>query len=88
MASLLFFGLLFPIISWLTTIGCYYKWLKYKKHSSAIYIPFIGPVLLTIWVCGAEKPWWLIPIVWICDIGTVSFIYVIPRLISDWWKHR
>ena len=79
-------GILFPAISFLTSIASLYEWWKHKKHSSPIYIPFIGPILLTFWVIGSDKHLWLIPIVWVCDVGTVAFIIVIPRLVSDWWN--
>jgi hypothetical protein len=80
-------GLIFPIISLLSGIGCLTSWWKrnYQDHPP-IFIPIIGPVLLTFWILHSNKPLWLIPIVWICDVGTIAFIIAIPRLISDWWN--
>jgi hypothetical protein len=86
MTALLILGILFPAISLLTLIASLFEWWKHKKHSSPIFIPFIGPVLLTFWVISFVKHLWLIPIVWVCDVGTVAFIIAIPRLLSDWWN--
>ncbi len=84
--NILLIGLLFPAISLITTIGCIIAWYKHKKHCSPVFIPFIGPICLTIWIIGTSRAIWLIPIAWICDIGTLAFLYVTPRLIKDWWN--
>ncbi len=82
---LLIAGLIFPIISWLTGLGSLADQWHNKKHSSPIFIPFIGPVLLTSWVIFAHKPLWFIAIVWLADLGTLAFLAVSPQLIRDWW---
>ena len=82
---LLIAGLIFPVISLLTGMGSLvYRW-RHKKHSSPVFIPFIGPVLLTTWVIFAHKPLWFIAIVWSAHIGTLVFLAVSPQLIRDWW---
>lgn len=86
MTILLILGLLFLVLSLLTTIISYYDWFKHNKHTSPFYVPFVGPVLLAIWIFGTHKPLWLIPIVLVCDIGTDAFIIATPRLFMDWWN--
>jgi hypothetical protein len=78
-------GLLFPLISLLTGIAALMDRWKRKKNSSPVFIPFIGPVLLTTWVVLSHYPWWVIPIVWMGDIGTVGFLMLSPKIISEWW---
>ena len=34
----------------------------------------------------AHEPLWLIPVVWILDIGTLAFLAITPRLIAEWWR--
>jgi hypothetical protein len=78
-------GLLFPLISLLTGIAALIdRWTR-KKNSSPVFIPFIGPVLLTTWVVLSHYPWWVVPLVWMGDIGTVAFLILSPKLISEWW---
>jgi hypothetical protein len=78
-------GLLFPLISLLTGIAALIDRWKRKKNSSPVFIPFLGPALLTTWVVLSHYPWWLIPVVWVSDIGTVGFLILSPKLISQWW---
>lgn len=78
-------GLIFPILSLLTGIASLITRLRYNKHSSPIFIPFIGPFLLSGAIVANNKPLWLIPVVWIADIGTLAFLYALPRLIAEWW---
>jgi len=87
LSSLLVAGLIFPVISLLTTMGSLASQWRQKKYSSPVFIPFIGPVLLTSWVVFAHKPLWFVAIVWLADIGTLAFLAVSPQLIRDWW-HR
>jgi len=78
-------GLLFPVISLLTGIASLIERWKRKKHSSPVFIPVIGPALLTAWVVLSHYPFWLVPVVWVGDIGTMAFLIMSPRLISEWW---
>jgi hypothetical protein len=78
-------GLLFPLLSILTGIAVLIDRWRGKKHSSPVFIPFIGPALLTAWVMLSHYPLWLIPIVWVGDIGTVAFLIISPKLLSQWW---
>jgi hypothetical protein len=83
---LLIVGLIFPAISWLSGIGSLvYQW-RYKKHSSPVFIPFIGPILLTTWAVSTHQPLWIIVMVWVADIGTLGFLAASPALLRDWWR--
>lgn len=79
-------GLIFPIISWLTLIGSLWSWWRRGKHTSSVFIPFVGPLLLTGWIVLAHKPLYFGAIIWTTDIGTLAFLAVSPRLIRDWWQ--
>ena len=82
---LLIAGLIFPLISLLSGLGCLvYQW-RHKKYSTPFFIPLIGPVLLTAWIILAHKPLWTIAIVWVADIGTLAFLAASPQLLRDWW---
>jgi hypothetical protein len=78
-------GLLFPVISVLTGIASLIDRWWHKKHSSPVFIPLIGPAFLTAWVVLSQYPSWLIPVVWVGDIGTMAFLAISPKLISEWW---
>lgn len=83
---LLVFGLIFPALSLLTGIGSLVHQWRHKEYSSPIFIPFIGPILLTCSILLTYRPLWLIPIAWILDIGTLAFFAVTPRLLRDSWR--
>lgn len=83
---LLVAGLFFPAVSLLTGMGSIVSRWRYKKHSSPVFIPLIGPVLLTGWVISADKPLWMIAIAWVADIGTLAFLAASPKLFRDWWR--
>jgi hypothetical protein len=78
-------GLIFPVISLLTGIASLITQWRYKKYASPVFVPFIGPLLLSGVIAINGKHLWLIPIVWIADIGTVAFLCATPRLIAEWW---
>lgn len=83
---LLAIGLIFPIISLLSGIASLADRFFKNKHSSPVFVPFIGPILLTAWLVQTGRPTWLIPIVWCADIGTDAFLIMGPRLIRQWWE--
>ena len=85
--SLLVVGLIFPAVSLLTLVASWVDWWRHKKHSSAVLIPFVGPTLLTAWVLLGHKPIWVVPIVWVTDLGTVLFLAVCPEFVGEWWRH-
>jgi len=83
--TLIAIGLIFPMISLVTGIASLIARWRYNKHSSPVFVPFIGPFLLSGVIANHGDHLWLIPIVWVCDIGTVAFLCVTPRLIAEWW---
>lgn len=83
---LLVVGLLFPAISLVTSLLAWWGLWRYENHSSAVLIPLVGPILLTWWILLKGLSAWLIPVVWVLDIGTVSFFVVCPRLFREWWQ--
>lgn len=84
--ALLISGLLFPALSWITFAAAVPTRWSTGRHASPIFIPLVGPVLLTCWVLLFRGSWWLIPTVWIADVGTLAFAIVIPRLFREWWE--
>lgn len=83
--ALLVAGLIFPALSLFTGMASLWDRWRRKKHSSPVFMPFIGPIVLTCWVLVVQKPLWWIPLVWMADIGTMVFLLISPRLIADWW---
>jgi hypothetical protein len=54
---------------------------------SAVYIPLLGPALLTSWIVLDGRPsLWLIPTVWIGDLGTIVFLLHLPSMMREWWQ--
>jgi hypothetical protein len=51
-----------------------------------VFIPFVGPVLLTWWVFIAGQTRWLIPLAWLLDLGTIAVLVALPRLSREWWQ--
>lgn len=84
--SVLIIGLIFPLLSWLTFILCAIQSCRTGKNPSGIYIPFIGPVLIDIWILTEGLPAWMLILPWVLDIGTVFFIRVLPGLIIELWQ--
>lgn len=83
---LLILGLLFPLISWLTLACSWWTARRSDGHSSAVLIPFVGPLVLTwwLWLQGVQD--WTFALPWVLDIGTVLFLFVLPRLVADAWR--
>lgn len=86
--GLLGMGLLFPVISWVT-----YPWAQWTsritgRHCSAVLVPFIGPISLTLWLWVTSHSLWLIPLVWILDLGTVLFLWVFLWKVPCDWIHE
>jgi len=79
-------GLLFPAISWLTLITGYlhYKW--HGGSSSGVYVPFVGPGLLDLWLLARGEPGWALVVPWLADVGTLFFLVALPRLVRDVWQ--
>jgi len=78
-------GLLFPSISWITFLLSVWN-SRAGRHSSGVYIPFVGPVVLDVWLAGAAAPGWSLILPWILDIGTLFFLAWLPRLGKELWE--
>jgi hypothetical protein len=83
--TLLASGLLFPLISWITFLLSVWT-ARAGRHSSGVYVPFVGPVLLDVWLAGAAAPGWSLILPWILDIGTLFFFAWLPRLGKELWE--
>lgn len=81
--ALLIVGAFFPALSLYSGVGSFLAWRLHKKHSSPAFVPFVGPIVLSKWVLSAHKPLWVLPLVWLSDLGTIAFLWVLPRLISE-----
>jgi hypothetical protein len=84
--ALLIAGLIFPTLSLVTCLASLVTRWRHHRHASPVFIPFVGPALLTDWVLMAGHSRWLIPVVWLFDLGTVAFLFVLPRLTIEWWR--
>lgn len=84
--TLLIAGLMFPTLSLLTCIASLATRWRQDRYPSSVFIPFVGPVLLTCWVVVEGRTRWLIPLVWLLDLGTIAFLVVLPRLTLEWWQ--
>lgn len=78
-------GLLFPLISWLTFLLSVWA-SRAGRHSSGVYVPFVGPVVLDFWLAGAAAPGWSLILPWIVDIGTLFFLAWLPQLGKQLWE--
>lgn len=79
------FGLIFPAISLVTGIMSLVDRWVFKRHNSPVFVPFIGPLWLSVAIAISGRDLWLIPVVWIADVGTVAFFWARPRFIAEWW---
>lgn len=84
--ALLIAGLIFPTLSFLTCFASLVTRWRHDRYASPVFIPFVGPALLTCWVLMAGHSRWLIPVVWLLDLGTAAFLCVLPRLTIEWWQ--
>ncbi len=81
--GLLAWGLLFPVMSWITLPWAWWTRRKTGRNCSAVLIPFFGPFILTVWVLAFRRPAWYIPLVWIADPATVFYLWVMPSILKD-----
>ena len=85
--SLLFLGLIFPAIAWLSVVTGILTAIQEKRSVSFVFIPFVGPISLTIWILvEGHSPWWIMA-AWLGDIGTIGSLPSLPHLIRDYWNH-
>jgi hypothetical protein len=80
-------GLLPLFITYSTVAAAWWFSWRHGGKASAVYIPLLGPVFLTTWIVLDGRPSsWLIPAVWICDLGTVVILIHTPGLLREWWQ--
>ena len=84
--TLLIAGLVFPTLSLVTCIASLVTRWRHDRYASPVFMPFVGPVLLTCWVLMAGHSRWLIPVVWLLDLGTVASLFALRRLTVEWWQ--
>lgn len=85
---LLIVGLLFPIVSWVSLPLMVYAGKRTGRVQSGIFVPFIGPVLLDVWLVLAGWPTWWLFVPWLLDIGTLFFLFALSRMILGEWRGR
>lgn len=86
--GLLLMGLFFPVVSWVTLPLAWWTSRKTGRHCSAVMIPVIGPICLTLWLLVAKHSVWLIPLVWILDPATALFLWVFLWKVPCDWIHE
>jgi len=79
-------GAIFIAFNLFAVGGPLLAWKLYGKRSSPACLPFAGPFLLTMWALHTHKPWWVIPLVWVGDAGTVLVVVSLPKLFSSMWQ--
>ena len=85
-SQLFYWGLVFPTISWLTLFQSWRIAWRKGRGSSVVFIPFVGPILLSWWISVEGHSLWMIPVVWVLDIGTMCFMAIMPRMIKESWE--
>jgi hypothetical protein len=82
---LLFAGFVFPLISWLTFALGFFK-TRSGRAPSGVYVPLVGPVLLSAWLHKTSAPEWTLLLPWVFDIGTLFFIASAPSVLREFWR--
>lgn len=85
--SLLVAGLIFPTLSALTLLASLATRWRTGRFVSPVFIPGVGPLLLSGWLYVAGKSWWYLPLVWFSDVGTLAMLAAIPALLVEWWHY-
>jgi hypothetical protein len=83
---LLIVGLIFPAISWLSVLGGHLQSRATGKSCSGVYVPFIGPILIDLWLHRVGAPGWTMLVPWITDIGTLFFLWLLPAMLLSEWR--
>ncbi len=82
--GLLIAGLFFPLISLASLV--FTRWASRPGHTpSGVYIPFIGPILLCVWLGRVDAPAWTFLLPWVLDVGT---LILLPALHQEWQVSR
>lgn len=84
--ALVLLGILPAFMSALTGLLCWKRGAGWSESPSPIFVPFIGPALLTCAILLDGYPRWLIPIAWTTDLGTLVVLWCLPAIIREEWK--
>lgn len=83
----LILGLLFLLIGWFSFIASTANRFTTGKSSSGVYIPFIGPIFIDMWLRSVGAQSWTMILPWVMDFGTLQFFWIMPRLVSEMWRY-
>jgi len=65
---------------------CAFAAARTGRSTSGAFIPFIGPVLLSVWLIRSSEPKWMLVLPWVLDIGTLFFLAALPRILEEVWQ--
>ncbi|MFO0819143.1 MAG: hypothetical protein U1A77_14450 [Pirellulales bacterium] len=85
--SLLAAGLIFPTLSALTLLASLATRWRSGRFVSPVFIPCVGPLLLTGWLYVTGKSWWYLLLVWFSDVGSLALFAALPALLVEWWQY-
>lgn len=58
----------------------------WTESPSPLFVPFLGPLSLTLAILLNDLSLWLIPIAWVTDLGTLVVLWSLPAIIRQEWK--
>lgn len=85
MALLFAVGLLLLAFGAATTIVSLLNRWRTGRSSPVLLLPFAGPVCLTVWIVAADRPLWWIPVAWVADVATMTWLIRGPAFVRLWW---
>ncbi|MEQ1841826.1 MAG: hypothetical protein ABL994_15585, partial [Verrucomicrobiales bacterium] len=80
------FGIFLQLLSALSGLICWKRPKGWSESFSPILVPLLGPLSLTLAIYWNGWPWWLIPIAWMTDLGTLVLLWYLPAIIREEWK--
>ncbi len=84
--ALVLLGILTAVMSAFTGLICWKRGAGWTESPSPLFVPFVGPLSLTLAILLNDFPWWLVPIVWTTDLGTLVVMWCLPAIIRQEWK--
>jgi hypothetical protein len=84
--ALVLLGILPAVMSAFTGLLCWKQGAGWTESPSPLFVPFVGPLSLTLAILLNDFPWWLVPIVWTTDLGTLVVMWCLPAIIRQEWK--
>lgn len=80
------FGIFIQLLSALSGLLCWVRPKGMSESFSPLLVPLLGPLLLTLAILLNSWPWWLIPIAWMTDLGTLVLLWFLPTILREEWK--